>query len=267
MKTVVITGSTKGIGLGLAKEFLKRGCNVAVSARNRERLENVRSELSTAYDAEKITACPCDVTDYGQVQNLWNEAAGSFGRVDIWINNAGLDNTTVPFWELDPSEIETVTRTNVTGLMYGTHVSLNGMLRQGSGQIYSMLGFGSDDMMRTGFSVYGTSKRAVRYFTETLIEETKDTPVQICFMSPGMVVTDFLIDGLRTMPPEAREESKAIYNLLADTVETITPFLVEEALKNDTTGTKIAWLTEEKAQARFQDPAYLERDLFEPYGL
>ena len=65
---------------------------------------------------------------------------------------------------------------------------------------------------------------------------------------------------------EEQEEVKTVYNMLADKVETVTPFLVENVLRNDKTGTKIDWLTPEKANARFEDEKYLTRDLLGEFG-
>ena len=266
MKSVVITGSSKGIGLGLAKEFLKRECSIALSARSKNKLDEEVRKLGEEFGADKVMGQTCDVTDIKQVQALWDAAKQKFNKVDIWINNAGITNPTRLLWELDPAEITPVINTNITGLIYCSQVALKGMLEQEFGQIYNMEGFGSGDMTRPGMTIYGTTKRAVRYFTESLIEEAKDKPVQIGTLGPGMVVTDFMLDDLRQMPKEQQEEVKTVYNILADKVETITPFLVENILKNDKTGTKIDWLTPEKANARFEDEKYLTRDILGEFG-
>jgi NADP-dependent 3-hydroxy acid dehydrogenase YdfG len=141
------------------------------------------------------------------------------------------------------------------------------MLEQGSGHIYNMEGYGSDDSMMPGVTLYGTTKRAVRYITESLIEEAKDTPVRLGTLRPGMVITDLLLNDFRKMSKEKFEEVKPIFNALADKVETITPFLVENILKDDKTGAIIEWLPVEKANARFADENYLSRDMFSEYGL
>jgi len=266
MKSVVITGSSKGIGLGLSKEFLKRECSVTLSARSKNKLDEEVRKLGEEFGADKVMGQTCDVTDIKQVQALWDAAKQKFNKVDIWINNAGITNPTRLLWELDPAEIVSVINTNITGLIYGSQVALKGMLEQGFGQIYNMEGFGSGDMTRPGMTIYGTTKRAVRYFTESLIEEAKDKPVQIGTLGPGMVVTDFMLDNLRQMPKKQQEEVKTVYNILADKVETITPFLVENILKNDKTGAKIDWLTPEKSNARFEDEKYLTRDILGEFG-
>jgi NADP-dependent 3-hydroxy acid dehydrogenase YdfG len=267
MKVVVITGSTRGIGHGMAIEFLKRGCQVMLSGRSQKNVDAEVQQLAKQYGADKVSGKACEVVDFKQVQSLWDAAKNSFGRVDIWINNAGVTHTTKHLAEMDIEEIKPVIDTNVTGMIYGSKIALQGMLKQGFGQIYNMEGHGSNDSKLAGVSVYGTSKRALRYLTEVLIDETEDTPVQVCFLSPGIVLTDFLINGMRKRPAEELESVKAILNCLADTVETVTPFLVENILKNDKHGVEIAWLTEEKANERLNSDEYYNRDLFSQYGL
>lgn len=267
MKAVVITGSSKGIGQGLAYECLKRGCSVMLSGRNESRLGQEVKKLQAQFGKDSVAGQRCDVVQYRQVQALWDAANSAFGKVDIWINNAGITTAMKLLWELDPEEIHQVVNTNIMGIIYGCQVALKGMIAQRSGQIYNMEGFGSSGMMRPGMTVYGTTKRALSYFTESLIEEARDKPVHIGTLAPGMVVTDFMLDELKRMPEEQRAEVSVVYNILADTVETVTPFLVEQMLKNDQTGSKIEWLTEEKAQARFDDEEYLQRNLLGRFGL
>lgn len=198
---------------------------------------------------------------------MWQAAADSFGHVDIWINNAGIDTAILPCWKIGAAEIAPAVNTNLTGTMYGCHAALQGMQVQGYGQIFTTEGYGSNDMMRTGFSVYGATKRAVRYFTEALVQEAENLPVQIGRISPGMVVTDFMIDGMRSLPPDHLETFKAMYNLMADPVETVAPLLADGVLTGTATGTVIAWLTEDKIQERFNSGEYAGRDLFSRYGL
>jgi len=267
MKAIVITGSTRGIGRGMAIEFLKRGCQVMLSGRSQATVDAEVQWLAEQYGADKVSGTPCEVVDHKQVKALWDAAHNRFGRVDIWINNAGVTHTTKHLAEMDIEEIKPVIDTNITGMIYGSKIALEGMLKQGFGQIYNMEGHGSNDSKLAGVSVYGTSKRALRYFTEVLIDETEGTPVQVCFLSPGIVLTDFLINGMRKRPAEELESIKPILNCLADAVETVTPFLVEHILKNDKHGVEIAWLTDEKANERLNSDEYFSRDLFSQFGL
>mgnify|MGYP001124065432 CR=1 FL=1 len=263
MANAVITGSSKGIGRGLAEEFLRRGHNVVISGRNEEDIERTVTALNASAGPARAIGQPCDVTQKGQVQALWDAAAAKFVKVAIWVNNAGAVNTTLPVWEVDPDEIKTVINTNIVGHLFGVKVAMKGMLKQGAGQIYNFYGFGSnDDKKPGGLGVYGTTKRAIRYLTELLVEEVKDMPVQVGSLMPGTVITDLMIKTISTMPLQQREMLKKSFNIVGDTVETVSEFLVDEILKNNKNGAVINWMTEEKFKARMLDPYYQTRDLF-----
>ncbi len=267
MKTVVITGSTRGIGLGMAKEFLRRGHRVVISSRSNNTLEKELKNLQGQFGTDMVYGVACDVTDSSQVQALWDSVTTKFSSIDIWINNAGITNSMKSLTELDLSEVSPVVNTNITGLIYGALTALRGMNQHGFGYIYNMYGHGSNDNKVPGLHVYGTTKRAVKYFTEALVQDVDNTPVMAGSISPGIVVTDFLINDMRKMDADQLETVKAIYNCLADTVETVTPFIVEEVLKSDKNGAEINWLTEQKAEERMSSDEYCNRDLFSHYGL
>lgn len=265
---VVITGSTRGIGFGLAREFLRRGHDVAVSSRGAAAVEQAVAKLRAEFPQRKIVGRVCDVADYGQVQALWDAAAAALGRIDIWVNNAGRDGTKVPFFAIPPEDYVHTVNTNLIGLMHCNRVAIPAMYRQGSGMIWNMEGFGSNDMVRPAIAPYGTTKRALRYFTKALVAELgAKSKVQVGYLSPGMVVTDMLIP-----PPERRGEqwqkTKKLLNILADTVETVTPFLVEGMLRNHgRQGAAVRWLTAPKIQKRFLMAPFRKRDLFGPLGV
>lgn len=262
MKTVIVTGSTRGIGFGLAHEFLKRGCKVVVSGRSQAAVNKAVRELADKHHEDKIFGVPCDVTDYEQVQNLWNKSAERFGKIDVWINNAGISNAYIPFWEVKPETVKNVTDTNMLGAMNGSHVALKEMIKQGGGELYNMYGFGSDGRKADGLTLYGATKYGLKYLTEALTKEARDTDVKVGSLSPGIVLTD-LWDDLYEGMPERKEKSKKIVNILGDKVETVTPFLAEKVLENDKTGAKIAWLTGPKAFWRFATAAFNKRNLFD----
>jgi NAD(P)-dependent dehydrogenase (short-subunit alcohol dehydrogenase family) len=261
MKTIVITGSTRGIGFGLAEQFLQRGCRVVVSGRSEQAVNQAVAQLTNKYGGDRVAGQPCDVSVYEQAQKLWDAAAQRFGRVDVWINNAGISNPYVKFWEVKPEMLKAVTDTNLLGSLYGSHVALRGMLAQGGGQLYNMEGFGSDGRVSEGLAVYGSTKAAIRYLNKALLCDAKGTNVQIGTLSPGIVVTD-LWNELYEGQPERREKAKRIVNILGDKVETVTPWLVERVLANNKSGARIAWLTTGKAFSRFLTASFRKRDLF-----
>jgi NAD(P)-dependent dehydrogenase (short-subunit alcohol dehydrogenase family) len=261
MKAVVITGSTKGIGLGLAAEFLKAGCKVLISGRNEKLLNIEQKKFQLQYGTERAAAVPCDVTDFSQIRQLWDRAAEVFGTVDIWINNAGMANPSTAFHTLDDRTIRSVVETNLIGTMYGSKVALEGMTAQNHGAIYNFEGYGSNGGIMFGLSVYGTTKRGVRYFTRSLMEEQKNSPVLIGTLSPGMVVTDLLLKDVDSLDARQRQRFFKIVNILGDTVETVTPFLVRRMLENKKHGAEIEWLTKRKAAWRFMSAPFRKRNL------
>lgn len=261
MKTVVITGSTRGIGRGLADNFLARGCKVVVSGRQQAAVDAVVAQLAARHGAGQVAGKACEVTAVKQLQALWDAAASQFGRVDVWINNAGISAPRQPLRETDPAVLARIAAVNLGGVLLANRIALAGMAAQGGGQIWNMEGFGSGGQMQPGMCAYGATKRAVNYINQALQKEVKGSPVQVCTLSPGIVVTDLLVGDYDTASPEW-EKSRKIFNILGDTVETVTPFLVDGILRTNRSGAKVAWLTTGKALRRFMGAGFNKRDLF-----
>jgi NAD(P)-dependent dehydrogenase (short-subunit alcohol dehydrogenase family) len=264
MKSIVITGSTRGIGLGLADAFLARGCQVMVSGRSPATVDPAVAELGKKYGAANIAGQPCDVSMVAQVQALWDAAVARFGKVDIWINNAGLGNILTPFWELAPEKMQQVVNTNILGAMYGCSIALRGMLAQGYGSLYNMEGYGSRDSghIVNGLALYGTTKAALAFLDTSLIEEVKGKPIIVGRLLPGMVVTDLLLNQ-RTGDPAGWERSKRAFNILADRVETVTPWLVDQVLDNEKNGARISWTSSMKIMLRFLTAPFTKRHVID----
>jgi len=265
MSTVVITGSTQGIGRGLALEFCRRGNNVVVAGRDSDRLAQTLAAL--AVEPGQADGLCCDVAQVSDVQALWDLAATRFGRVDIWINNAGLARTVWPILEVPQGEIERMVTTNMLGTINGSRVAGRGMAAQGGGKLFNMLGGGSDGEYFPGLGIYGTTKRGLDYFTNALTKELADTPVIVGKIRPGMVITEAVVREARA-DMKNFEKSRKIMNNLVDTVETVAPFLVDRILAADRSGCKIRWLTPAKMTGRMLHGMLRKRpDQFEPFGL
>lgn len=257
---VVITGSTRGLGLALAKAFLARDCAVVLCGRAQPAVDAALAELAQHYPADRILGRPCDVGNFDQVQALWDVAAARFGRVDIWINNAGLGGKMTPFWGEDPDTLDSIVGTNLLGSLYGSRVALAGMIRQGGGALYNMEGFGSDGGVRPGLTPYATTKAAIRYLTDALLAETKQTPVLVGAISPGMLATDLLLGNVA---PDQQTSAKRIFNILADKPETVAPWLADRILATDKTGARIVWLTKAKIYRRFAAAPFRTRHVID----
>lgn len=263
MKTVVITGATRGIGLGLAEAFLERGCRVMISGRAQETVGREVTRLAAKHGDDRICGQPCDVTDYAQVDALWQAAVRAYGSVDIWINNAGIGQLMMPFWELEPTQIKTVVETNLLGTMYGSQVALRGMLQQGYGALYNMEGKGSrGGFIQPGLSLYETTKAGMGYLDAALVKEMEGKPVIVGSLLPGMVVTDLLLNQ-QAGDPADWEKAKRAFNILADRVETVAPWLVEQILENRQHGKRISWLNGPKVLGRFLTAPFTKRKVIE----
>lgn len=250
MKTIIITGSTRGIGFGLADSFLSLGHKVVISGRSQGSVEKALEQLTSRYPMELVFGYPCDVREFHQVQSLWDAASDHFGEIDIWINNAGIGTSQIKFWDLMPDRIQSLVDTNVRGAAFGARVALRGMIAQGKGAFYNMEGLGSDGRHVDDLTLYGSSKSALRYMSDGLMEEVKGTPVIVGAISPGMVLTDFLT---KQYDGTSRDwsDAKRIVRVLIDKVETVTPWIAERVLENEVNGTRIVWLTRWKVVKRF----------------
>lgn len=251
MKSIVITGSTKGIGLAMAKEFLRKGCQVTLSGRGTFPDESLRAELNALPGAWIYV--PCNVQSTVGLKHLWNESIRQWKGVDIWINNAGRSTPHLKVWETGEDHTEQLVKTNLLGMIYGAQVASMGMLKQGHGAIYAMEGLGSNNMIQSGTILYGTTKHALTYFMKGLAKELDGTGVIAGRLSPGMMLTDFI-----TSPPDGRPAEvftnprfRRLFNILADRPETVAGFFIPRMLNNTKNDRRIAWLTNRKVAWRF----------------
>jgi NAD(P)-dependent dehydrogenase (short-subunit alcohol dehydrogenase family) len=228
-----------------------------VCGRARAAAEAAAARLRAAVTGgAEVRGFGCDVADAAQVEALWAGAKAAFGRIDIWINNAGAINTMRPVDALEPADLMAVPRTNLIGTMLCCRTALNGMGAQEpvnglKGAIYNFEGFGSDGARSAGLSVYGATKFGLRYFTKTLVKETRGGAVLVGTLSPGLVTTDMLLKARHEVGPERWARMKRIYRIIANDAGTVTAWLADRTLANTAHGAHIAWLTPGKAALRF----------------
>lgn len=239
--TVVITGSSRGIGRGLAMEFLERNHQVIINGRNRKVVDGITKKLES--QGHDVLGVAGDVSDENTFHAIVDEALNKYGKIDIWINNAGIPQAHKYFHELDSKEIESLVAVNVTGLMLGTKTAIQLFMQQGHGLVLNMEGFGSDGRMLKKLSLYGTSKRAVQYFTKSVSKEVKETGVRVGILSPGMVRTDFLTDSATRGDTSEQRRTQKIFDILAEDLEVVTGFLVKRILKSSKPYDRIVFLT------------------------
>ncbi len=261
-KSIVITGSTSGIGLGLADAFLARGCAVTISGHSQTNLDKAYETLAGKYDKNHIQAYLCDMSHYDEVVGLWEAAVDKFGQVDIWINNAGAGNPQIPIENYSHELIDKVIGANVTGAFYGMNVALKGMKQQGFGSIYNMEGLGSSGPVIKGLALYSSTKSARAYLTTAAAKEVEGTAIIVGGIRPGMVATKLITDQYKEHPQEWKKAER-IFNILSDRVETVTPWLVTKILSNRKNGVRINWLSRSKVMLRFLSAPFHKRHIFD----
>lgn len=248
-QTIIITGSTQGLGLGYAREFLRRGHQVIVTGRDSVRVQSAIARLAAECPGSeaRIAGAACDVSQLSSVQALWDFAVSRFGRIDIWLNNAGFARTGAQFADNTVGEIESMVRSNVIGSINAAQVAIAGFKRQGGGTLYLTLGGGgATGRVVPGMTVYSTTKRAVKYLANCLVKERKDErdeSILIGTISPGINITEGMIREMRALPSERRAKALKQLSFIGEHVETTTPWIVERILADKKQGHDITWLT------------------------
>ncbi len=187
---VVITGASSGIGRAAALTFAGEGANVALAARREEALLEVAAECEAA--GGRALAVPTDVTDEGAVEELARRAVEQFGRIDVWVNNAGTSLFS-RFEEAPMDEYRRVIETDLFGCIYGAQAALRRFREQGSGVLIntsSVVAKASQPYT----SAYVIAKFGVRALGESLRQElildgARD--IQVCTIMPASIDTPF----------------------------------------------------------------------------
>jgi NAD(P)-dependent dehydrogenase (short-subunit alcohol dehydrogenase family) len=268
---VLITGGTRGFGFALAGEFLKLGARVHIAGRSREAVDMATHKLMTLdgdpaaadYDgAPKASGSVCDVANPADTDRLAQEAIRSMGGIDLWVNNAGVNQLDGKLWELSPEESGRVFHTNVGGALNGARSAIAAMKGSG-GAIWFVEGHGSNGMIIDGLSLYGTSKRALAYVWRALARETKDLGIKVNAISPGIMATDFILEKKSRVSEAEWEKSKRAFNILADLPETVARHMAPRMLATTSSGTLLSWLTTGKILWRFVSAPFSKRVIIE----
>lgn len=265
MKTVVITGSARGLGLYMAKVFRMNNYNVVISDLNEDNLVKACDELLNIKSEAQVGHCVCNVIKSDDIKRLIKYSVDQFGSIDIWINNAGVNQPDKAIWELNEKEIDLVFDVDLKGAVMGSKLVMEEMLKKHRGAIYNVEGYGSNDAMMLGLSIYGTSKRGITYFTQALAKENEErnTDIIVGRLSPGIMITDFITNALGDGEKiELPEKTKKVYNILGDYPDVVAEFLVNGIINNTKNNAHIEWLTNSKAAWRFMTAGFNKRDFF-----
>lgn len=265
MKTVVITGSARGFGYAMIELFRKKDFNVVLCDINETALNEAKNKLEAISGKGKIFSFKVDVTVESDIKRLIDETLKETKTIDIWINNAGVNQTNEPIWNVSQEVIDRLIDIDLKGTILCSKLISKVMIEQKFGQIFNVEGFGSNNAYITGLSIYGTSKRAVTYFTEALAHECEELKTNICVgkITPGIMITNFIHTSLGDGKEITLDnKTKKVYNILGDYPETIAEFMVDKIINNNKNNVKFTWLTNRKATWRFMTSSFNKRDFF-----
>ena len=181
-KTILITGTSSGIGKATVLEFAKMGWNVIATQRNPEN-ESDFNKLPNV----KLLAL--DVTNLDSIQQAIVQATRDFGKIDVVVNNAGY-GVDGAFEAMSDEVIEKQFNTNVFGLMRVTREAIKHMRPNGGGTIIQISSMGGKITFPL-YSIYHATKFAVEGFTESLHYELRQFNINMKLIEPGPIVTDF----------------------------------------------------------------------------
>jgi hypothetical protein len=187
-KTALITGATSGIGKSCAKQLAKRGVNLVLTGRRKEKLQKLKSKLNSVYKVN-IQILNFDVTSQKEVEKNLSKLL-STTTIDILINNAGLALDASKIDEGTISDWETMIDTNIKGLLYVSRVIIPHLRKNDSGHIINIGSIAGSHTYPAG-NVYCATKAAVHTLSEAMNIDLVGTQVRVSNIAPGAVKTEF----------------------------------------------------------------------------
>lgn len=190
-KVVVVTGASQGLGKELSIFLSQEKAKIAIVARSENELLHVKREITD--NGAECESFICDITKLEDIKKTTDAIINKFGRIDVLVNNAGV-------WKGDKFEdekaenIQNLFAVNILGPIFFCHTVLPFMRTQNSGQILNIISIaGVETPGSSGtYSVYTSTKYALRGFTDSLEEELKDTNIKIMGFYPGGMATNIM---------------------------------------------------------------------------
>ncbi|OBZ90568.1 hypothetical protein A0J61_01384 [Choanephora cucurbitarum] len=222
-KTVFITGASAGIGEATARQFADEGCNLVITARRLEKLEQLKSELNKSYPNIYVHATQLDVRSKQEIDKVVAELPAQVKDIDVLINNAGMVIGLDPLVEVEEEVVDQMLATNVKGLIFLTKAIVPQMKQRGTGHVIN-IGSIAGKQAYAGGSIYCATKFAVDAITKSLAIELVDTPVRVSQICPGLVNTEFSTVRFRGDKEKADSVYKGIQPLVADDIAELIVF-------------------------------------------
>ena len=193
-KNAIITGSTSGIGLGIATAFAKSGINVMLNGLgNPVEIESIRQKLAEQYDVEVIYSS-ADMTQPAQIQSMVESAIDHFGTVDILVNNAGIQHV-APVDEFPAEKWDAIIAINLSSAFHAIQSALPGMKQQGWGRIINIAS--AHGLVASPYkSAYVAAKHGIVGLTKSVALETAEQGISVNAICPGYVMTPLVANQI-----------------------------------------------------------------------
>jgi acetoacetyl-CoA reductase len=196
---VVVTGASRGLGRAIAEELGREGAKVVVNySRSKEPAEELVNQLSE--NGGEAIAVQADVSDAEQAERLINETIEKFGRIDVLVNNAGI-NRDKTLKKLSVEDWDTVIQVDLNSAFYTVHAALPHMTEAGGGKIINMSSF-VGEAGNIGQANYAAAKAGLLGFTKTAAKELARNNITVNAICPGFIETDMVAN----IPEDAREK-------------------------------------------------------------
>jgi NAD(P)-dependent dehydrogenase (short-subunit alcohol dehydrogenase family) len=208
-KVVIITGASGGIGSATAKLFADNGAKLCLVGPDYSRLQEMVASLNISDD--RLLLKECDVRNEAMVKSYVDDTVAKFGRIDVFINNAGIEGSVTPIINTNYEDLENVLAVNVKGVYLGLKYVLRAMYNQKSGSVIntsSVAGF----IGSPGSAPYVASKHAVIGITKTAALEAAGYNVRVNAVCPGPVDNNMMRNIERKANPENPEAVKNAFN-------------------------------------------------------
>lgn len=186
-KVVLITGGSKGIGLGIAEVLLEAGLKVAVTSRSAEVAQATADKLNESY-AGMVLGIASDVRDLAAEQKAVADTVSHFGQLDVLIANAGLGHF-APIQDLTPEQWQSTIDTNLTGVFHSVKAAIPA-LKDSKGYIITIASLAGTNFFPTA-SAYNASKFGLVGFTQAIMLDLRRDGIKVSTIMPGSVATHF----------------------------------------------------------------------------
>jgi NADP-dependent 3-hydroxy acid dehydrogenase YdfG len=224
-KVVVITGASSGLGESTARHVAKLGATVVLGARRKDRLDAIVKNIQA--DGGKALAVSTDVTNRAQVEALVQKAIGTYGKVDVLVNNAGI-MPIAPLSLLKVDEWDRMIDLNIKGVLYGIAAALPHMKKQKSGHIINSASVFGIKVFAPGGTVYCATKSAVRALTEGLRVEVHGDGIRTTIISPGAVDSELKGSTSDEASSKVVSDLYKAWGIPADTIARAIAYAIEQ---------------------------------------